>query len=242
MKGVYNFYCRDMSKWIRGRVTVVSTLIMPAAWLIFVGLALPVTFTGNYLDFITPGILVMTVFNASVLGGTLLLFDKILGSMNKFFALPVQRESILYGKISFILCRGMIQAAIILIVATILGATILRPEQYLGIFMILIVFGVLFASIGNTVALLLGDTDSYSAVNAMISMPLFFSSSALMPYDVMPSWLLPIAKLNPLSYAIDSIRALVEGTFLWLSFGVLLIMSLLVLGICVMVFRKVSFE
>lgn len=242
MKGLYNFFYRDMTRWIRGRVTVISTLIMPAAWLIFVGLALPVTFTGNYLDFITPGILVMTVFNASILGGTLLLFDKILGSLNKFFALPVARESILYGKISFIICRGLIQATIILIIAIILGATILRPEQYLFIYLILIFFGMLFASIGNTLALLLGDHDSYSAVNSMISMPLFFASSALMPYEVMPPWLLPIAKLNPLSYAIDAIRALMEGTFLWISFGVLLLMSLIVLCICVKVFRKVSCE
>lgn len=242
MRGVYSFFYRDMAKWIRGRVTVVSTLIMPAAWLIFVGLALPVTFTGNYLDFITPGILVMTVFNASVLGGSLLLFDKILGSMNKFFALPVSRESILYGKISFIISRGLIQATIILIVATLLGATILKFEQYIFIYLILVVFGILFASIGNTVALLLGDTDSYSAVNAMISMPLFFSSSALMPYEVMPAWLLPIARLNPLSYAIDAIRALIEGKFLWVSFGCLFIMSLAVLFACVIVFRRVSFE
>jgi len=240
MKGVYNYFHRDMLKWFRGKVTVVSTLIMPAAWLIFVGLTLPVTFTGNYLDFITPGILVMTVFNASMLGGSLLIFDKILGSMNKFFALPVPRESILFGKICFIICRGLLQATIILIVAILIGATILRPEQYLLTYFVLALFGILFAAIGNTIALLVGDTDSYGAVNSMISMPLFFASSALMPYNVMPGWLRPIAELNPLSYAIDAIRALMGGTIMWTSIGLLAVMSAIVLGICVMVFQRAS--
>jgi len=242
MKGVCNYFRRDMIKWIRGKVTVISTLIMPAAWLIFVGLTLPVTFTGNYLDFITPGILVMTVFNASMLGGSLLIYDKILGSMNKFFALPVPRESILFGKISFIVCRGLMQATIIFIVATLIGATILKPEQYLLTYFVLALFAILFAAIANTIALLVGDTDSYGAVNSMISMPLFFASSALMPYSVMPGWLVPIARLNPLSYAIDAIRALMGGTVMWTSIGLLAVMSLAVMGVCVMIFRRASIE
>ena len=69
------------------------------------GLALPVSFTGNYLDFITPGILVMTMLSSSLNGGTLLMFDKILGFLNKFLALPTPRD-ILFGKILFITIRA----------------------------------------------------------------------------------------------------------------------------------------
>jgi ABC-2 type transport system permease protein len=61
------------------------------------------------------------------------------------------------------------------------------------------------------IGLILSDHDSFGAVNSMISMPLFFTSSALMPYDVMPAWLKVIARLNPVSYAIDSTRMLFEG-------------------------------
>ena len=88
MSGIWYYMERDMVKWTRGRIAVVSLLVMPAAWLIFVGLALPVTFTGNYLDFITPGILVMTMLASSMQGGALLMFDRILGFLNKFLALP----------------------------------------------------------------------------------------------------------------------------------------------------------
>jgi len=61
------------------------------------------------------------------------------------------------------------------------------------------------------VGLYLSDQDSYAAVNSMVSMPLFFASSALMPYEVMPAWLRVMARLNPVSYAIDSTRMLFEG-------------------------------
>ena len=63
MRGIVTYMKRDFLKWTRGTVAVISALVMPAAWLVFVGLALPVKFTGNYLDFITPGILVMTMLS-----------------------------------------------------------------------------------------------------------------------------------------------------------------------------------
>ncbi|MCK7484597.1 MAG: ABC transporter permease [Bacillus subtilis] len=207
MKGIWHYMERDLVKWARGRVAVITLLVMPAAWLIFVGLApAGAWFTGNYLDFITPGILVMTMLASSLQGGSLLMFDKILGFLNKFLALPSPRENILFGRILFITIRGVIQATVILLIAILIGATILSPVQYGMIYVILILFGILFSGLATTIALYIDDHDSYAAVNTLISMPLFFTSSALMPYSVMPSWMRPVAMVNPLSFAIDAIR------------------------------------
>jgi ABC-2 type transport system permease protein len=211
MKAVFYYFERDFVKWIRGKVTVVSSLIMPAAWLVFVGLALPTKFTDNYLAFITPGILVMTALFSSLQGGTLMIFDKILGFLNKFFAMPSPRESILYGKILFISIRGLLQATVILLIAMFLGVRISNPINIILIYFTLFLFSVFFSALSTMIGLYLSDHDSYSAVNSMISMPLFFTSSALMPYEVMPAWLRTMAKLNPVSYAIDSTRMLFGG-------------------------------
>lgn len=240
MSGVLYYIERDFLKWTRGRVAVVAQLIMPAAWLIFVGLALPVKFTGNYLDFITPGILVMTMLTAALSGGALLMFDKILGFLNKFLALPTPREDILFGKILFITSRGLVQSTIIFIIAVLIGATILSPGQYAMTYLILFLFGVLISSVATTIALYLGDHDSYAAVNTMISMPLFFTSTALMPYEVMPDWLRVIAHINPLSWAIDAIREVAVGIIPWVSMGVITLLAIIVIGICMRVFRKVT--
>ncbi|MDD1685797.1 ABC transporter permease [Methanoregula sp.] len=240
MNGIVPYMKRDFTKWFRGRVAVISSLVMPAAWLIFVGLALPVQFTGNYLDFITPGILVMTMLSAGLSGGALLMFDKILGFLNKFLALPTPRSSILVGKILFITGRGLIQTTIILIIALLIGATLLNPVQYALTYFILFLFGVLISAFATTIALYLDDHDSYSAFNTMISMPLFFTSSALMPYSVMPAWLATIAHFNPLSYAIDAVRDVTAGGFPVLPLLVLLVLTGCVLAICTHVFRRVT--
>ncbi|MFA4878220.1 MAG: ABC transporter permease [Methanoregula sp.] len=240
MRSVWYFMERDMLKWTRSRIAVVTLLIMPAAWLIFVGLALPVTFTGNYLDFITPGILVMTMLASSLQGGALLMFDKILGFLNKFLALPSPRESILFGKILFMTIRGVLQATVIFCVATLLGASILSPAQYFLIYVILILFGVLLSGLAATVALYLEDHDTYTAVNTLISMPLFFTSSALMPYNVMPPWLAAIAHVNPLSFAIDAIRSVEAGIIPFFQIGLLVVLGIIVLTLCVRVFRNVT--
>jgi ABC-2 type transport system permease protein len=240
MSGIWYYMERDMVKWTRGRIAVVSLLVMPAAWLIFVGLALPVTFTGNYLDFITPGILVMTMLASSMQGGALLMFDRILGFLNKFLALPTPREHILFGKILFITIRGVIQSTVILLVAILIGATVLSLPQYGMIYLILILFGILLSGLATTLALYVGDHDSYAAVTTMITMPLFFTSSALMPYDVMPPWLRAIASVNPLSFAIDAIRSVGIGLVPLVQIGVLTALGMVVIAICMRVFRRMT--
>ena len=240
MKGIWHYMERDFVKWARGRVAVITLLVMPAAWLIFVGLALPVQFTGNYLDFITPGILVMTMLASSLQGGSLLMFDKILGFLNKFLALPSPRENILFGKILFITIRGVIQATVILLIATLIGATILSPFQYVIIYIILILFGILFSGLATTIALYIDDHDSYAAINTLISMPLFFMSSALMPYSVMPSWMRPVAMVNPLSFAIDAIRSVGLGEIPLMQICLLFVTGVIILIICMRVFRNMT--
>jgi len=240
MNGIWFYMERDMVKWLRGKIAVISLLIMPAAWLIFVGLALPVTFTGNYLDFITPGILIMTMLASSMQGGALLMFDKILGFLNKFLALPTPREDILFGKIFFITIRGIIQSTVILGISVLIGATVLGPLQYGMIYLILVLFGILLSGLATTLALYAGDHDSYAAINTMITMPLFFTSSALMPYSVMPPWLRAIAWVNPLSFAIDAIRSVEAGTVPLLQIGLLVVLGLVVILICRQVFRQMT--
>jgi ABC-2 type transport system permease protein len=240
MKQIWYYFWRDFKRWTRSRASVFSSLAMPAAWLIFVGMALPIRFTDNYLDFITPGILVMTVYMTSLQGGALILFDKILGYFNKFLALPAPRETLLLGKVFFVTFRGLVQATIILVLALILGARMMSLSGLLFTYLLLFLLGMLFSCIASTIALYLGDHDSYAAVNSMVSMPLFFTSSALMPYDKMPEWLRIPAHLNPLSFAIDGIRDIGAGSLPWIQVsGLSVALGVAIIG-AVVLFRRVT--
>ncbi|MBN1165590.1 MAG: ABC transporter permease [Methanospirillaceae archaeon] len=240
MKEVIWYFWRDLTRWKRGKISVISSLMMPAAWLIFVGLALPIRFTDNYLDFITPGILVMTVFMTSLQGGALLLFDKILGYFNKFLALPAPRETLLLGKVLFVSFRGMVQATVILVLSLFLGAHLYSPTDIAFTYLLLFLLGMMFSCISSSIALYLGDHDSYAAFSAMISMPLFFTSSALMPYDQMPDWLVIPARINPLSFAIDGIRDISVGIIPFNQIAGLGIGLIVVLGVSVLLFRRIT--
>lgn len=241
MNATWYYFERDLVKWIRGKVTVFSHLVTPAAWLIFVGLTLPVTFTDNYLEYLTPGIMVMSVLFAALQSGNLVIFDKVLGFLNKFFAMPPPRESYLFGTILFITFRGIIQATVIFCVAVLLGITIYSLKSVLLTYVVLFLFGILFASIATTIALAVDDHDGYAAINSMISMPLFFTSTALMPYDKMPDWLQMVASVNPVSYAIDNARALLSGNNPVIGEIVMLAVgAVIVLTICSYLFRRAT--
>ena len=241
MRSMWYYFERDLIKWTRWKMTVFAHLVTPAAWLIFVGLTLPVTFTDNYLEYLTPGIMVMSVLFASLQSGSLVIFDKILGFLNKFFAMPSPRESYLFGKILFITFRGLVQATVIFSVAVALGITVYGVKSILLTYVVLFISGALFASIATTIALAVDDHDGYAAINAMISMPLFFTSTALMPYEKMPDWLRTVASVNPVSHAIDSVRVLLSGgdiaasEILMLAAG-----ATIVLAICTSVFRRAT--
>jgi ABC-2 type transport system permease protein len=240
MNPVLVYFVRDMRRWARGRFNVWSALIMPAAWLVFVGLALPTKFTDNYLDFIAPGILVLTMLSAGMQGGSSLIFDKILGFLNKFLALPSPREAILFGKILFITVRGLLQATVIMLLAVLLGATIFTPAMVAFAYLVLFIFGVLLSAFSTAIALYVDDHDGYAAVNALLSMPLFFTSSALMPYDVMPAWLRTIAQVNPVSFAIDLIRSFAAPPVLWTSLVGLVALALAMVAVSSLLFRRVT--
>ena len=231
---------RDILRWIRAPLNVFSTLAMPAAWLIFMGLVMPVKYDGNYLDFVTPGILVLTMLTAGLGAGSSMMFDKTLGYLNKFLALPSPRESILIGKIIFITLRGLFQATVILLISILIGATIMSPLMYIQMYLVLAVFGITISALGTTVALYLDNHDTYTAFLAIVSMPLYLASTALVPLENMPDALRHIAVCNPLTYAIDSIRDISNGIFPTVSISILALIAVVMVILCTIKFRKVT--
>ena len=239
MYRMFAYMWRDLLRWIRAPMNVISTLVMPSAWLLFMGLVMPAPYP-NYLDYITPGILVLTMLNAGMSGGTSIMFDKVLGYLNKFLAVPAPRESILFGKILFITVRGLLQSTVILFIAIIAGATVLSPLAYLEMYLLLFIFGVLISSFATTISLFLPDHDSYAAVQAFIVMPMYLLSSALVKYESMPEVMYWIAKCNPMSYVIDGARLAAAGTFPISEFMVLIVIAIVLVILCSWKFRKAT--
>src|SRR6202035_1760096 len=120
--------------------------------------------------------------------------------------------------------RSVIQGVVVLIIATLLGVSFTdNPLKLLGALLILAVGSAFFSCLSMSLAGVVVARDRLMGIGQAITMPLFFSSSALYPTEIMPGWLQVISRINPLSYEVEALRALLIGTAttLWLDVVVL---------------------
>ena len=113
-----------------------------------------------------------------------------------------------------------------LVLSAILGVTLTdNPLRILGAFVIVMLGAAFFSCLSMTIAGIVLKRDRLMGIGQMITMPLFFASSALYPVAIMPGWLQVLSKVNPLSYEVDALRGLLIRTprTCGLDFGVLVL-------------------
>ncbi len=189
-------------------------LVQPALWLIIFGTVFsqvrginsgPVT----YRQFMTPGILAQSVMFVAIFYGITVVWERDLGLLNKLLSTPVPRSAIVLGKALSAGVRGIFQAAAVLGIALIIRVHLtLNLGTVLGVFLIIILFGMCFSSLSMSLAPIFRTRERMMGIGQAITMPLFFASNAIYPLSMMPGWLKAIAVVNPLSYVVDAMRAL----------------------------------
>jgi ABC-2 type transport system permease protein len=189
-------------------------IIQPALWLAIFGVtfskirAIP---TGNltYLQFMTPGVLAQSVLFVAIFYGITVVWERDLGLLNKLLSTPAPRSAIVLGKALSAGVRGVFQAIAILILALVMRIDIiLNPLSVLSVFILVVLLGMSVSSLSMALASLFRSRERMMGIGQAITMPMFFASNAIYPLSMMPSWLQPIAAVNPLSYVVDAIRAL----------------------------------
>ena len=210
---------RELKKYFRQKTRMIVTVIQPFLWLVLMGnamsgltnnpMAAQFLGTGNYLTFMTPGVVLMTIMFSSIFAGTTVVWDRRFGYLDKLLAAPIKRGAIPFGKMFAAAVQGLIQAIIIVIVALLFGV---HFETGLAGIIVILVIAMLLAFILSGFSLALSvkikTIETLMAVINLFMMPLMFASNALFPINVMPKWLQIIAKLNPITYAIIPMRDL----------------------------------
>jgi ABC-2 type transport system permease protein len=167
--------------------------------------------TTDYFSYMSVGIVSFVVLFTTMFSGMSIVWDRRLGFLNKALSTPVARGSILMSKVFNAVIRSIIQAAIVLGFAFALGLKVgsdFNPLNILGVFAAVFLIGVGLSSIFIAIAIRSTRMETQMAVMNLLNLPLLFTSSALMPTSVMPDWLQPVAKVNPLTYATDATRQL----------------------------------
>lgn len=209
---------------------LISSLLQPALWLILFGNLFKnsdVISGYSYIAFMTAGVIVMTVFNAAISGGVEILFDRESEFLQRLIATPIPPLAIYASRFIFIIAVSTLQALIIILVAFLMGTDI--AANALGLILIMlvgIILGAGIAAISMAMALALKGHGQFFSIIGFISLPLTFASNALAPMEIMPPWLQFISRLNPLTYAITTIRSLILEGVDWSLIGQMAIILL----------------
>jgi ABC-2 type transport system permease protein len=197
----------------------------------------------SYLQFFTPGILVMTgLFSAAFSGmGMIIAMDT--GILSKMLATPVTRVSIILGRVIATVVVLLAQAAIILVIAVIMGVHIKTGAG--GALLALLLIGLLglgISAFSEGMALLLKRQENLMAVVNLFTMPLMFLSTMMMPSELLPNWLNTVRHFNPIDYTIVGVRDLILNGYvwsdLWRSLAVLCGIAVVTVAFATTMFRK----
>lgn len=221
---------------------LLARTVQPVLWLlvfgeVFTGIRAMPTGGLRYLDFMAPGILAQSVLFVAIFNGIAVIWERDLGIIHKFLVSPTPRMALALGKALSGGIRALPQAAIVYGLALVLGVKMdWSPAALLGVLILVLLGAAFFSAFSLIIAFLVKTRERFMGMGQVLTMPLFFASNALYPVSVMPGWLKVVSHLNPLSYEVDGLRALmlaegVSSNGLWLDFAVLVPATLLLVFI-----------
>jgi ABC-2 type transport system permease protein len=203
----------EVRKLVRDPTELATRAVQPVLWLVVFGQvfsrirAIP---TGEltYLEFLSPGILAQGVLFAAIFYGIAVIWERDLGIVHKLLASPASRASLVLGKGIAAGLRGVPQTVIIYLLAALLGVRLrFDPAGLVGVLALVMLGSAAFATFSLTIACIVKTRERFMGIGQLLTMPLFFASNAIYPLDMMPHWLRAVARVNPLTYLVDGLRA-----------------------------------
>lgn len=221
-----------MLRFYRFKTLLISSLVQPALWMAFFGIAMSANFNRftsevppipgvpsvDYLTYMAAGVIAMTTLFTSLFGGITILFDKNWGLMREIFASPLPRNHIIFGIALSGMTKSFIQSIIIMVFGILIGAqfffgysatkTLLAIS---GILLFVAVFSLGFLFLSAAISISLESPEGLQGIITLLTMPIFFASNALYPVTAFPPALQAISLVNPLTYLVTGIRYFAIG-------------------------------
>lgn len=247
MRTIYILWLRQLKRYLRSRSRIIGSLGQPILFLVALGFGLGPVFQkagqGNYIQFLAPGIIAMSVLFTSVFSGIEIIWDRQFGFLKETLVAPVSRMEIMIGRTLGGATVAMIQGCIVFGISFFAG---FRPTSVgsMGLtFAYMFLTAILFTALGTAIASELDDMQGFQLIMNFLIMPLFFLSGAIFPLTNLPSVLKIIVSIDPLSYGVDGMRGALDGIShfgLTTDFAVLAIMAIVVLAIGSYLFSKIQ--
>ena len=215
MSTIFILWLRQIKRYLRSRSRVVGSLGQPLLFLVALGFGLGPIYErasgGNYLQFLAPGIIAMSILFTSMFSGVEMIWDRQFGFLKETLVAPVPRFHIMIGRTLGGATVAIMQGLIVLIISLIIG---FRPDSLIMLpaaFFFMFLIAILFTAMGTALGSVLQDFQGFQLIMNFLVMPLFFLSGSLFPLENLPVALDIVTRLNPLSYGIDALRGTLTG-------------------------------
>ena len=216
MGAIYAMWLRQIKRQWRSKARLIGSLAQPILFLVALGFGFGPVFAkagqGNYIQFLVPGIIGMSIIFTSMFSGMEIIWDRQFGFLKETLVAPVPRLHIMIGRTLGGATVATLQGVIVTLIAIIAGFRPTHAILILPAILVMFLVGLLFTALGTAIASRLEDMQGFQLIMNFLVMPIFFLSGALFPLQGLPKAIDIIAKLNPLSYGVDAIRYLLIGT------------------------------
>jgi len=246
MRVIYILWLRQLKRFFRSKARIVGSIGQPLLFLVALGFGMGSVFAkageGNYILFLSPGVIAMTILFSSIFTGVDVILDRQFGFLKEALVAPVSRFKIIIGRTLGGATTAMLQGLIVFIIAIPLGFHpnwVMLPIAILFMFLIALFFTALGTSIGS----ILKDMQAFQLIMNFLVMPIFFLSGALFPIDESSKIFKYILAINPLAYGVDGIRGSLTGVFhfnMGIDLVVLFVITVIVLRVGSYLFSRIE--
>jgi len=248
MDVIYTIWLRNIKRYLRSRSRIVGSLGMPLFFLVILGFGLNsvVNIQGageNYVEFLVPGIVAMSVLFTSIFSGVQVIWDKQFGFLKETLVAPVSRTEIMLGQTFGGATTAIIQGTIILVLSLFIGLNISGITGLIIAFGFMALVGIGFTSLGIAIASRMEDMNGFQLIMSFIIFPIFGLSGAMFPIDSLPPAFKTLTLFDPLTYGVEGIRFGLNGVSQinpLVCLAVLLGFSAVMIFIGAFLFRKVK--
>src|SRR6185369_15250781 len=190
VNAIYILWLRELKRYTRSRAMIIASLGQPMLYLLVLGFGLGPVFqragNGNYLQFVAPGVIGMTVLFSSVFSGIALLWDRQFGFLKETLVAPVPRLQIMIGRTCGAATTAMIQGLLVTVVTLIAGFRPVNLAMVPLALLFLALVAVVFSGLGTAIGSSMKDMQAFPLVMNFLMLPIFFLSGALFPLTNLP--------------------------------------------------------
>jgi ABC-2 type transport system permease protein len=214
-RGLWVVSYRELVRFVRDRSRIVSSIAFPLLFLVIFGAGFSRVMGAlapgvDFVQFMYPGIIAMTVLTTSLFAGIGVVWDREFGFLKEILVAPIGRTGIVLGKATGATILALLQAGLMLLIAPLAGVS-LDITTIVALVPVIVVLSLGLSGLGILVATFMRSQQGFQLAIQLLVFPLIFLAGVFFPVNSVPTWLEVLVKLNPLTYGVDAIRQIFLG-------------------------------